>query len=546
MRNRLPLHKRIPFKLACVLSSLVFAIIITSEILSYHYVKADVLGKIQNDQILEAKYIAHDIDVKLKARIKFLNFLASSLTPQQLANPELLQKELRQYSSLTNFFKQGITVLRADGSGLIAEFPIMPGRNKLTFYDSEWFLRTQEETGVIISSPFRGRDSGSPIIAMAAAIRDKNGQLIGILATPILLNDPDFLGYAYDQHRQFSDVLIISRADEIFVAANNKNMVLKPTPARGVNKLHDKVMDGFNGVGTTINAFGVEDISAISDVSITNWFVVVRTPSKIAFAPLRDRLQANVAIAFLIVFITSSTIFLVLHTYFLPLENAAREVRIMSTDGLKSLPQKRNDEIGDLIRGFNYLVETVTEKTEDLELVNTKLEKLSQTDGLTKVFNRRYFDKSLEQSWRTHRRSGHPLSLIMLDIDFFKKYNDVYGHLQGDECLKIIAESLNATLKRPTDIFARYGGEEFAAIIANDEEGVKQVAETMRRTIENLKLTHKDSPHEIVTISLGVTTIIPENDTPPEILILQADEALYKSKENGRNRVEVFNNERNA
>lgn len=177
------------------------------------------------------------------------------------------------------------------------------------------------------------------------------------------------------------------------------------------------------------------------------------------------------------------------------------------------------------------------ELTSKLEEANLELQNLSSLDGLTGVSNRRHFDEQLDEEWKRAIRSKSAISLIMLDIDFFKAYNDAYGHQAGDECLKRMATEMSNALHRPGDLLARYGGEEFSAVLPEtDGDGAEQIAEKMRSSVESLRIEHSTGSH--VTISLGVATIIPSFDALPEHLISMADKALYKAKENGRNRVE--------
>ncbi len=179
--------------------------------------------------------------------------------------------------------------------------------------------------------------------------------------------------------------------------------------------------------------------------------------------------------------------------------------------------------------------------TEKLEDANRKLLNLSMIDGLTGVANRRMFDDTLEREWRRSQRAGESLALAMMDIDFFKRYNDGYGHQQGDLCLKAVAAAIEMSTVRPGDVVARYGGEEFAVLLPETElDGVAAVAERIRTNVETLRMRHKDSDvGDYITVSTGIAACVPAEGTGPQVIVAAADRAMYLAKENGRNRVEA-------
>ncbi len=173
-----------------------------------------------------------------------------------------------------------------------------------------------------------------------------------------------------------------------------------------------------------------------------------------------------------------------------------------------------------------------------LQEAHEKLRLLAIMDELTQVANRRHFNEKLNREWNRLKREGLPLSLIMCDVDCFKLYNDNYGHQHGDQCLKSIADAIKQNVKRSVDVVARYGGEEFAVILPNtDIEGAFNVAEKIRLIVEQLKIPNKASTvSPYITLSLGVSTMIPTSALLPDVLIKDADNALYEAKRLGRNR----------
>jgi len=178
----------------------------------------------------------------------------------------------------------------------------------------------------------------------------------------------------------------------------------------------------------------------------------------------------------------------------------------------------------------------------ELAGANARLEELAATDGLTGLLNRRSFDSHLEREYARCRRENVPISLLMVDVDHFKSFNDAYGHQAGDECLRTIAECMRQTMQRPADILARYGGEEFAVILSNtSREGAAHLARELRQAVRRQAIAHEKSEKRVVTVSIGVATA---SWTPPvaqpDALIRHADEALYLAKSSGRDMVRVY------
>ncbi|MGE4552551.1 MAG: diguanylate cyclase [Desulfovibrionaceae bacterium] len=180
------------------------------------------------------------------------------------------------------------------------------------------------------------------------------------------------------------------------------------------------------------------------------------------------------------------------------------------------------------------------ERERELEALTRELKEISNQDGLTGVANRRCFEASYAREWLRCRREGVPLSLLMIDIDFFKNYNDAYGHLQGDSCLKTVARVLrHQGNRRAGDLSARYGGEEFVVLLPNtDLDGALKVAHNIRRELDSAAMPHANSTAaDHVTVSIGAACVIPTADIGPEDLLGDADRALYQAKRDGRDRV---------
>jgi diguanylate cyclase (GGDEF)-like protein/PAS domain S-box-containing protein len=198
--------------------------------------------------------------------------------------------------------------------------------------------------------------------------------------------------------------------------------------------------------------------------------------------------------------------------------------------------RNESGEVDSLV-GFMFDISERKKTEQQLIALQKELEELSFKDSLTGVANRRMFDSIMEVEWANARRNNQPLSLILFDIDYFKQYNDEYGHLQGDACLKQVAKVLSQAATRPRDFFARFGGEEFVLILPEtDEQSAKKVAERCRNLIFKAQIPHaKSLVSQLLTFSLGVATIIPTHHDEPVSFIDLTDKRLYQAKQKGRN-----------
>jgi diguanylate cyclase (GGDEF)-like protein len=190
-------------------------------------------------------------------------------------------------------------------------------------------------------------------------------------------------------------------------------------------------------------------------------------------------------------------------------------------------------------RGSSRIITQYKLAEDTLKKTNEILQALATLDGLTQIANRRRFDEYLAEQWQNSLSGCLPFSLILCDIDYFKLYNDTYGHQAGDDCLRAVAEAITCAIRRTSDLVARYGGEEFAVILPNTRlEGAMTVAESMQSEIESLKIPHeKSGVSEFITLSIGIACVETNSEFPSDSLIALADEAMYEAKEKGRNQI---------
>jgi diguanylate cyclase (GGDEF)-like protein len=364
---------------------------------------------------------------------------------------------------------------------------------------------------------------------MAAPIRNGAGQVVAVLLGTADLSADGLLDHLQEGRvGQAGGILVISPRDRIFVASTDVSMSLTPTPPNGVNPLHDRAMAGFRGSGTTRNAKGIEEISAIASVPNSGWFVVARLPVSEALAPV-SRMQtfilqqrAPAVTAVLVV------IGLIMAWLLRPLLRAADQADRMTRGELALTPLQvvRNDEIGHLTQAFNRLLAKLLDNQEALA-------RLAHHDTLTGLPNRKLLDERLQQALVHARQRAQQVAVLYLDLDGFKDLNDTLGHEAGDKALGEIAHRLRA-LVRHTDTVARIGGDEFVLLATDFEEPAEQAALTLARRCIDAIAQPLQLEHSSMVIGVSIGIALGSGSETPQDLLATADKAMYRAKQGGR------------
>jgi len=331
-----------------------------------------------------------------------------------------------------------------------------------------------------------------------------------------------------DSHNDYSDT--VDNYDVICTLSSN------PQFSAIVKSFFDN-MDGFFGSNTEPVLIKLDEkpfrYVSIAPITNTKWLVVIFFNNRSLFS-FTKLLPLIIAMLSAFIFYTMAEIVLIRRIVLDPLAGLTESIPASETVVGNIYGLERNDEIGKLAKTINNMREVL------LDASNEK-EHLIRTDQLTDLPNRRFFDERLPVEWDRAVRAAMPISILMLDLDHFKKYNDTYGHLNGDKVLQTVSKIFTRELKRPADFAVRWGGEEFAIILPDTgSHGALYVAENIRNNVEKTEILLDNGTVTKITVSIGVNTIIPTYKCSTNDFIRQADDALYKAKGEGRNRVCLY------
>ena len=507
-------------------------VVLTMGLLYYtlsRFMREDVGAVVASQQLALANYVASDVDQKIVERLRLLEALSTALPVELLQRPQALQQWLRQRYELQPLFKGGIFITDARGVAL-ADYPVLAGRRGASYADRD-YIQAALEGSSHVGQAVVGRAVPEPIIPISVPKRNAQGQVIAVLAGITPLADPGFLDLLLQSHigAAGGGLLLVSPRDRIFVASSQPDMVLKPTPRSGINLLHDRAMAGYRGTGITVNAKGVEEISAMVSVPSTDWFVVARLPTAEAFMTVehtqRFLLQASVLIV--LAYVACSA--LGLYLLFRPVFRAAAHAHRMSRDEepYQPLPVARRDEIGYLIAAFNRLLARLKDK-------QAELVRMAHYDPLTGLPNRALLYDRLQQVLAQARRRGTQVGMLFMDLDDFKHINDTLGHEAGDEALRQTAARFSAVV-RETDTLARVGGDEFVLLLSDLEADAEAaVSRVAAKYIEALQLPLQIAGKPCyLGVSIGIA--LGQGEHTADALMLTADQAMYQAKAAGRN-----------
>ncbi|MDZ4202138.1 MAG: EAL domain-containing protein [Gallionella sp.] len=338
---------------------------------SYRVMHADIARIVGEQQFSAATYVAASINSELEGRIEVLELAARSIDAPMIGNPGSLRKLLEQRVVLLRHFNGGVVVVRPDGNTIVdvSDLPY-PSRVGTNYSGNTAIAAALTQGKSMIGAPLLGRVTKTPLFQIVTPIRDAQGGIIGALVGVIDLSRPNFLDHVtQNRYGMTGGYLLISPEHKLFVTATDKSRILQPVPPPGINPMHDRYMQGFEGYGLAVNSRGVEELTAAKRIPVANWFIVAVLPTEEAFASA-NRLVLHLQIAaLLLAMLAGALIWWMLRRQLLPLQETVEKLSDM-TEGkspLTALPVAKTDEIGRLVAGFNRLLARLAKREYDLQ-----------------------------------------------------------------------------------------------------------------------------------------------------------------------------------
>jgi diguanylate cyclase (GGDEF)-like protein len=432
---------------------------------------------------------------------------------------------------------RGLDVAGIDGRIKCATDPRGLGLNVA---DRPYFQNVLRKRDFVLSDYLVSRVHQTPGLIAGYPIVEDNGSLVGVVLASINLQwMRDLVKTAAE--RSGTSVALVDGGGTLIAASADQTALIGKSFA-GHALARDMLADD-EGTVTSAGFDGVRRIFAYVRVPWTQARLAVGLDESL----VQSGIEREIAIAYLQLALFGMAVLVA--AWFggerLILRPIRSLVRTAARFGRGDLKVRATDEpwvaeFEPLAVAFDDMARKLAGREEELQIANEHLEELASLDGLTGLANRRGFDRALEREWQRARERGQPLALMMIDIDHFKLFNDRYGHVRGDACLRAVGETLSLVSLEEAVLVARYGGEEFALLLPGLEVGrTSALAEEARRAIEDLLITHAEAPCGLVTISIGVESLVPQPDQSAADLVEAADRALYDAKRRGRNNVVV-------
>lgn len=433
-----------------------------------------------------------------------------------------------------------------------------------------WYIDAKQTQAATWSEIYLDFDTFLPTMTASSPVYDAaTAQLMGVCATDMILSKElnDFLG---DLEISASGLAFVMEPSNLLIASSIPEPL---TVGKGENLTRLAATDSQHEVIRHVTQYLIHhytdldrvksaqlnysidrrgyflQVRRLQDALGLDWIVVVVVPEHDVMAQIYRNTVMTIVLSVVAFLLTVCLGLFITHQVSQPLlQLSAMAKKIARGDWEQGVVINSSDAIGDLSQSFTLMADQlqesfmtlekrIEERTSELQQANQALEKMAHTDGLTQTANRRYFDDYLKDVWLRLAQDESPLTLILCDVDYFKSYNDTYGHQEGDRCLQQIAKILLAVVRHPADLVARYGGEEFAIVLSNTAgDAAIAIAKRIRSTLQQSCQAPQSSFKRKVTLSMGITTLYPASDRSIVELIKVTDRCLYEAKAMGRDR----------
>jgi diguanylate cyclase (GGDEF)-like protein len=526
------------------------AVLVTTAVIvsvSQYIMKRDLKALISDQQFASVGMIARALDEGFHTRRIALLALSQGLSASALQDSARLQQYLRQHSSLNDMFFN-FSIFSADGE-LLANYINTNLVGKVNVAEREYMRRTLQQKKSVISEPFRSQMSGRAVVLMTEPVFDAAGNVTMVFVASIDLHQANFLRQFTDAKVGKNGFIFILTAQGTVIDHIDKSRILQHVDeVGGKSGGTERALAGFEGSMEGRSRRGHQALLSYKRMLSTDWIIGSIYMQEDAFAPVREIQNKALLISLSLALLAGVLAWVIMAVLIDPLHRLHQHIqKIRTTKANDEVPLSyRQDEIGDLGSAFNALMRErknaemeLDQARVNLESMNKTLERLALEDDLTGLANRRRFDLTLQEEFTRAMRSGQSLALVMIDVDHFKQYNDIYGHLAGDQCLRKVGRAIKSQQTRAGDLMARYGGEEVAILLPGaDQDGALAVAERVRLAVRQMDLLHAGNEAGIVTISAGVAAFVPRRDVDvSDKLLRAADRALYQAKQEGRDHV---------
>jgi len=458
-------------------------------------------------------------------------------------DPEVQDRILKNWRILQEIFPKRAWIYYGDTHNRIIVSPPWEPPANYDLRERPWYTDAKESGELTWVQPYTEFITEETVFTAAVPIHNKSGDFTGVLAIDTFLQD-FFQGMRTEALKETSQLLIVTR--------NNEAIPLTPEQededTAGESFDWSKFFRNTDSSGY-ISLNGTTYYAAFKELTPLQFYLVSLTPRNAIMTEMETLGYIIILVTLIGILVTGAgSIYIAryvlsniksLNSYMHDIIRGDLTIRtcVSGQDEFLTL----NSYMNSMVRTLSRQIESQKRTNQELAEKNKTLDRLANIDGLTRIANQRYFNETMQHEWERLSREKQPLSLLFLDIDFFKPYNDHYGHQAGDECLRIMGGLLENVTRRPADIAARYGGEEFVILLPNTPtEGAQQIALEIQNNLAQEKIPHEKSEiSPYLTCSIGVATTVPSNNSSADSLVEEADKAMYEAKKEGRNRIVV-------